>query len=112
VIEGESSVNQAAITGESIPVDKGKGSFVYAGSINENGSQSVKVTKLIEDTTISKFARIYTPIVFILALLVIILPPLFAFGTWEDWIYKGLMLLVIACYINSSCDCYCPWKCR
>ena len=118
VIEGESSVNQAAITGESIPVDKGKGSFVYAGSINEHGSLSVKVTKLIEDTTISKiihlveeaqekkapteafidkFARIYTPIVFILALLVIIIPPLFAFGTWEDWIYKGLMLLVIAC---------------
>ncbi|WP_432359770.1 heavy metal translocating P-type ATPase [Sporosarcina sp. UB5] len=118
VIEGESSVNQAAITGESIPVDKSKGSFVYAGSINEHGSLSVKVTKLIEDTTISKiihlveeaqekkapteafidkFARIYTPIVFILALLVIIIPPLFAFGTWEDWIYKGLMLLVIAC---------------
>ncbi|MBO0603708.1 cadmium-translocating P-type ATPase [Sporosarcina sp. E16_3] len=118
VIEGESSVNQAAITGESIPVDKVKGSFVYAGSINEHGSLSVKVTKLIEDTTISKiihlveeaqekkapteafidkFARVYTPVVFILALLVIIIPPLLAFGTWEEWIYKGLMLLVIAC---------------
>jgi len=118
VIEGESSVNQAAITGESIPVDKIKGSFVYAGSINEHGSLSVKVTKLIEDTTISKiihlveeaqekkapteafidkFARVYTPVVFILALLVIIIPPSFGFGTWEDWIYKGLMLLVIAC---------------
>lgn len=118
VVDGESSVNQAAITGESIPVDKGKGSFVYAGSINEHGSLSVKVTKLIEDTTISKiihlveeaqekkapteafidkFARIYTPVVFILALLVIIIPPSFGFGTWEEWIYKGLMLLVIAC---------------
>ncbi|MFS0577272.1 heavy metal translocating P-type ATPase [Sporosarcina sp. 179-K 3D1 HS] len=118
VIEGESSVNQAAITGESIPVDKGKGSFVYAGSINEHGSLTVKVTKLVEDTTISKiihlveeaqekkapteafidkFARIYTPIVFILALLVMVVPPVFAFGTWEEWIYKGLMLLVIAC---------------
>ena len=58
VIEGESSVNQAAITGESIPVDKVKGSFVYAGSINEHGSLSVKVTKLIEDTTISKIIHL------------------------------------------------------
>ncbi|WP_338653500.1 heavy metal translocating P-type ATPase [Sporosarcina psychrophila] len=118
VIEGESSVNQAAITGESIPVDKEKGSFVYAGSINEHGSLSVRVTKLIEDTTISKiihlveeaqekkapteafidkFARIYTPVVFILALLVMLVPPLFGFGTWDEWIYKGLTLLVIAC---------------
>jgi len=118
VIEGESSVNQAAITGESIPVDKTTGSFVYAGSINEHGSLEVKVTKLVEDTTISKiihlveeaqekkapteafidkFARIYTPVVFILALMVIVLPPTFGFGTWEEWVYKGLMLLVIAC---------------
>lgn len=118
VIEGESSVNQATITGESIPVDKEKGSFVYAGSINEHGSLSVRVTKLIEDTTISKiihlveeaqekkapteafidkFARIYTPVVFILALLVMLVPPLFGFGTWDEWIYKGLTLLVIAC---------------
>jgi len=118
VIEGESSVNQAAITGESIPVDKEKGSFVYAGSINEHGSLSVRVTKLIEDTTISKiihlveeaqekkapteafidkFARIYTPVVFILALLVMLVPPLLGFGTWDEWIYKGLTLLVIAC---------------
>ncbi|WP_432351912.1 heavy metal translocating P-type ATPase [Sporosarcina sp. A2] len=118
VIEGESSVNQAAITGESIPVDKEKGSLLYAGSLNEHGSLSVRVTKLIEDTTISKiihlveeaqeqkapteafidkFARIYTPVVFILALLVMLVPPLFGFGTWDEWIYKGLTLLVIAC---------------
>ncbi len=118
VIEGESSVNQAAITGESIPIDKGKGSFVYAGSINEHGSLSVRVTKLLDDTTISKiihlveeaqekkapteafidkFARIYTPVVFILALLVMLVPPLLGFGTWDEWIYKGLTLLVIAC---------------
>ncbi|MFK4997281.1 hypothetical protein ACI2OX_05865 [Bacillus sp. N9] len=58
VLEGESSVNQAAITGESIPVDKAKGSFVYAGSINEHGSLTVKVTKLIEDTTISKIIHL------------------------------------------------------
>lgn len=118
VQEGESSVNQAAITGESIPVDKAEGSFVYAGSINEHGSLTVQVTKLAEDTTISKiihmveeaqekkapseafidkFARIYTPIVFILALLVMVVPPLVTSATWEEWIYKGLMLLVIAC---------------
>ncbi|WP_369802831.1 heavy metal translocating P-type ATPase [Sporosarcina sp. P10] len=118
IIDGESSVNQAAITGESIPVDKAIGSFVYAGSINEHGSLTVRVTKLIEDTTISKiihlveeaqekkapteafidkFARIYTPIVFILALLVMVVPPVLTFGTWEESIYKGLMLLVIAC---------------
>lgn len=118
VIEGESSVNQAAITGESIPVDKEKGSFVYAGSLNEHGSLSIRVTKLIEDTMISKiihlveeaqeqkapteafidkFARIYTPVVFVLALVVMLVPPLFGFGTWDEWIYKGLTLLVIAC---------------
>ena len=118
IIDGESSVNQAAITGESIPVDKGIGNLVYAGSINEHGSLTVNVTKLVEDTTIAKiihlveeaqekkapseafidkFARIYTPVVFLLALLVMVVPPLVAFGTWEEWIYKGLMLLVIAC---------------
>ncbi|MGM0875601.1 MAG: heavy metal translocating P-type ATPase [Bacillota bacterium] len=118
IIQGESSVNQAPITGESIPVDKEIGDTVYAGTINENGSLEIKVTKLIEDTTISKiihlveeaqeqkapteafvdkFASIYTPIVFILALAIIILPPLLGNGTWEDWFYKGLELLVVAC---------------
>lgn len=118
VIDGESSVNQAAITGESIPVDKEIGSIVYAGSINEHGSLTIHVTKLTEDTTIAKiihlveeaqekkapteafidkFARIYTPIVFALALLIIVAPPLLGFGAWSEWIYKGLMLLVIAC---------------
>ncbi|MDQ0876588.1 Cd2+/Zn2+-exporting ATPase [Paenibacillus sp. V4I3] len=118
VIGGESSVNQAPITGESIPVDKQVGDGVYAGTINEHGSLEIKVTKLVEDTTISKiihlveeaqeqkapteafvdkFARIYTPIVFILALVVMVLPPLMGFGTWGEWFYKGLELLVVAC---------------
>ncbi|MCY9696166.1 heavy metal translocating P-type ATPase [Paenibacillus alginolyticus] len=118
VIAGESSINQSAITGESIPIDKHIGDSVFAGTINEHGSLEIKVTKLVEDTTISKiihlveeaqeqkapteafvdkFARIYTPIVFILALIVMFLPPLFAFGTWGSWFYKGLELLVIAC---------------
>lgn len=118
IMQGETSVNQAPITGESIPVDKLIGDTVYAGTINESGSIEVKVTKLVEDTTIAKiihlveeaqeqkaptqafidrFASIYTPIVFVLALLVIVLPPLFGFGTWGEWAYKGLALLVVAC---------------
>lgn len=118
IIQGESSVNQAPITGESIPVDKEIGDTVYAGTINENGCLEIKVNKLVEDTTISKiihlveeaqeqkapteafvdkFASIYTPIVFILALAIMLLPPLLGFGTWGDWFYKGLELLVVAC---------------
>ncbi|MDU9691524.1 heavy metal translocating P-type ATPase [Priestia aryabhattai] len=117
IINGESSINQAPITGESIPVDKVMGDAVYAGTINENGSLEIKVTKLVEDTTISKiihlveeaqekkaptqafvdkFATIYTPIVFILALFIMIIPPLFD-GAWSEWFYKGLELLVVAC---------------
>lgn len=118
IIEGESSINQAPITGESLPVDKAAGDAVYAGTMNESGSLDVRVTKLVEDTTLSKiiklveeaqeqkaptqafidrFASIYTPIVFILALSVIVFPPLFGFGAWGEWVYKGLALLVVAC---------------
>ncbi len=118
ITAGQSSVNQAPITGESIPVDKEMGDPVYAGTINENGSLEIRVTKLLEDTTISKiihlveeaqekkapteafvdkFASIYTPIVFIGALLVMVVPPFFGFGSWNEWFYKGLELLVIAC---------------
>lgn len=118
VVQGESSVNQAPITGESIPVDKAIGDSVYAGTINEHSLLEIKVTKLAEDTTISKiihlveeaqeqkapteafvdkFASIYTPIVFIAALAVIVIPPLIGFGTWGEWFYKGLELLVVAC---------------
>ncbi|MCB8815277.1 heavy metal translocating P-type ATPase [Desulfosporosinus shakirovi] len=118
IISGTSSINQAPITGESIPVDKSTGDTVFAGTINENGSVEVRVSKLIEDTTISKiihlveeaqekkaqtqaivdrFAKIYTPIVFLLALLTMVIPPLLALGTWHEWFYKALELLVIAC---------------
>jgi len=118
VINGESSVNQAPITGESIPVNKIVGDQVFAGTINEHGLLEIKVTKLAEDTTIAKiihlveeaqeqkaptqafvdkFARVYTPIVFVLALVVMVLPPLFSFGDWGEWFYKGLELLVVAC---------------
>lgn len=118
VVAGESSVNQAPITGESIPVDKQIGDVVYAGTINEHGALEIVVTKLVQDTTLSKiihlveeaqeqkapteafvdkFARIYTPIVFIVALVLMVFPPLFGSGSWGEWFYKGLELLVIAC---------------
>ncbi|SDC57086.1 Cd2+/Zn2+-exporting ATPase [Terribacillus halophilus] len=118
VIKGESSVNQASITGESIPVDKTVNDNVFAGTVNENGTLEINVTKLVEDTTIAKiiemveeaqgkqaptqafidrFTSIYTPVVFVLALLVIAVPPFFGFGTRSEWVYRGLELLVIAC---------------
>jgi Zn2+/Cd2+-exporting ATPase len=118
IIQGSSSINQAPITGESIPVNKERGDTVYAGTVNESGSLEIKVTKLVEDTTIAriihlveeaqekkaptqafvdKFAAIYTPVVFVLALLVMIFPPLFGFGAWSEWFYKALELLVVAC---------------
>jgi Cd2+/Zn2+-exporting ATPase len=118
ITKGTSSINQAPITGESIPIDKGIGDAVYAGTVNESGSIQVKVTKLVEDTTIARiihmveeaqekkaptqsfvdrFATLYTPIVFALALIIMVLPPLFGWGTWGEWFYKGLELLVVAC---------------
>ncbi|WP_347548185.1 heavy metal translocating P-type ATPase [Pseudalkalibacillus hwajinpoensis] len=118
VLIGASSINQAPITGESLPVDKQQGDTVYAGTVNESGSLDIRVKKLVKDTTIAKiihlveeaqekkaptqafvdrFASVYTPIVFVLALSVMVLPPLFGFGTWGEWLYKGLALLVVAC---------------
>ncbi|MFD2369039.1 heavy metal translocating P-type ATPase [Brevibacillus sp. GCM10020057] len=118
VLAGVSSVNQAPITGESIPVDKVQGDAVFAGSINESGSLEVRVTRLVEDTAIAKiihlveeaqekkaptqafvdkFAAWYTPIVLVMALLVMAFPPLLGSGTWGEWFYKGLELLVVAC---------------
>nr|WP_275439949.1 heavy metal translocating P-type ATPase [Paenibacillus sp. ACRRY] len=118
VTRGHSAVNQSPITGESVPVDKEPGHVVYAGTVNESGSLDVKVTKLVEDTTIARiihlveeaqekkapsqafvdrFAKIYTPIMFAIALLMMLIPPLFGWGTWGDWFYRGLELLVVAC---------------
>ncbi|BBL60851.1 heavy metal translocating P-type ATPase [Methylomonas koyamae] len=118
VIAGFSSVNQAPITGESIPVAKQVGDEVFAGSINGEGTLEIRSTKLATDTTLAqitrlvgeahgkraeaeqwveKFARIYTPVVMSLALAVWVIPPLFLAGVWSEWLYRALVLLVIAC---------------
>lgn len=118
ITEGHTSINQAPITGESIPIDKTIGDTVFAGTINESGSLTIKVTRLVKDTAIARiihqveeaqeqraptqafidrFSQYYTPIVFSIALALIIIPPLIGFGTWNEWIYRGLALLIVAC---------------
>ena len=118
VLAGESAVNHAPITGESVPVDKKKGDTVFAGTVNGEGSLEVRVTKLAGDTTLARiirlvqeareqkaptqrfvdvFARYYTPAVTVLALLVFLLPPLLLNGDWSQWLYRACVLLIIAC---------------
>lgn len=118
IIKGSSTVNQAPITGESMPVEKKTGDTVFAGTINNEGSLEVKVTKIYSETTLSriihlveeaqsqkaptqqfidKFARYYTPTVFVMALLIWFVPPLMLDMDWSTWTYRALVLLVIAC---------------
>lgn len=122
VTNGRSAVNQAPITGESLPVEKAVGDAVFAGTINQSGVLEYRVTAVAGNSTLARiihaveeaqgarsptqrfvdqFSRIYTPVVFMLALLVAVAPPLYLAATdsqiWLEWIYRALVLLVIAC---------------
>lgn len=118
VVRGSSYVNQAPITGESIPVWKCPGDEVFAGTVNGDSALEVQCTKPAPETTLAhiirmvseaqarrapsekwvdQFARVYTPIVLALAVTVLLFPPLLLHGTWSQWIYRSLVLLVIAC---------------
>lgn len=118
VIKGSSAVNQAPITGESIPVDKSTGDQLFAGTINETGELDMRVTAGANDTTLARiihaveeaqgtraatqrfvdrFAAIYTPAVFAIAIAVAVLLPVLTSFTWMEALYKALVLLVIAC---------------
>ncbi|MBP6878347.1 MAG: cadmium-translocating P-type ATPase [Phenylobacterium sp.] len=118
VISGTSEVNQAPVTGESVPVTKEPGAEIYAGSINGNGQLRVAITKAAADNTIARiihlveeaqgarapmarfidrFSAWYTPAAMAVAALIIVLPPLLLGAEWHTWIYRGLAVLLIAC---------------
>ena len=118
VASGISEVNQAPITGESLPVAKAPGDEVFAGTINGHGALTLRVTHLRGDTTLARiinlvehaqserapsqtfverFARVYTPAVVALAALVAVVPPLAFGGAWSVWVYRALVFLVISC---------------
>jgi Cd2+/Zn2+-exporting ATPase len=118
ITAGSSAINQAPITGESLPVEKAEGDPVFAGTINQTGSFEYRVTAAADNSTLARiihavesaqgsraptqrfvdqFARVYTPAVFAVALLIAVVPPLAFGGAWFDWIYRALVLLVIAC---------------
>ncbi|MBE3569715.1 MAG: cadmium-translocating P-type ATPase [Bacillales bacterium] len=118
VFEGKSSVNEAAITGESLPVEKSANDPVFGGSINNEGVLKVKITKLYHDSSIAKilllveeaqskktpiekfmdrFAQYYTPLILIISLFVILIPPLFLNGEWSSSLYQGLAVLIVGC---------------
>lgn len=118
VVSGESAVNEAPVTGESVPKRKGVGDTVFAGTINADAVLRVRVTASAADNTIARvvrlveeaqeskapteriidrFARWYTPVVLVAGALVAIAPPLLAGASWGEWIYKGLAILLIGC---------------
>ena len=118
ITQGQSAINQAPITGESLPVEKSAGDTVYAGTINESGSFEFEVTSAATNSTLARiihaveeaqgarapmqrfvdqFARYYTPAVFLTAVLAALIPPLLMDGVWAESIYTALVILVIGC---------------
>jgi len=118
IIEGLSELDEAPVTGESVPLSKTVGALVYAGSINGNGTLRISITKTAADNTIARiihlvenaqaskaptarfidnFAAYYTPASMAAAVLIIVVPPLIFGADWETWIYRGLATLLIAC---------------
>ncbi|MBC1500400.1 cadmium-translocating P-type ATPase [Listeria weihenstephanensis] len=118
IIDGKSSVNEAAITGESMPVEKEAGDALFGGSVNNEGTLKAEITAIYEDSSlakilhlveeaqetktptelfIDKFAKYYTPIIMLFAVLVTVAPPLFFGGSWSYWVYEGLAVLIIGC---------------
>ncbi|MBB6099740.1 Cd2+/Zn2+-exporting ATPase [Deinobacterium chartae] len=118
ILTGEGSIDDSPVTGESVPVSKGPGDTVFAGSINTESVLTVRVDRSASDNTISRiihlveeaetskaptarfidrFSRIYTPLVMLVSLLVAVVPPLLMGGQWHEWLYKGVTLLLIGC---------------
>ncbi|MGB3874402.1 MAG: heavy metal translocating P-type ATPase [Shinella zoogloeoides] len=118
IIEGESAIDEAPVTGESTPVRKEVGDTVFAGTVNGDAALRIRVTAAASDNTIARviklveeaqeskapterfidrFSKYYTPGVVVVAALVAIIPPLFFGGVWSEWVYKGLAVLLIGC---------------
>lgn len=118
ITEGSSYIDNAALTGESVPVEAAPGDSVLSGGVNGSAKLTLHVTRAFEDSTasrilrmieessarkgkaeklITRFARVYTPIVLVLAILVAVLPPLFGLGAFSVWLYRALTMLVASC---------------
>lgn len=118
IIEGDSAIDEAPVTGESVPKQKKTGDLVFAGTINGDGVLRIRVTAAASDNTISRiiklveeaqeskapterfierFSRYYTPLILLLGFLVSVIPPLLMGEEWNEWIYKGLAVLLIGC---------------
>lgn len=118
ILSGESAIDEAPVTGESTPVRKGADAAVFAGTVNGDAALRIRVTAAAADNTIARvvklveeaqeskapterfidrFSRYYTPGVVVVGALVAVVPPLFLGGTWAEWVYKGLAILLIGC---------------
>ncbi|MCW6512248.1 heavy metal translocating P-type ATPase [Lichenifustis flavocetrariae] len=118
IVDGNSAIDEAPVTGESVPKRKGKGDTVFAGTINADGVLRIKVTAAASDNTIARIVKLveeaqeskapterfidrvstyYTPAVVVVAALVAVLPPLLMGQPWGEWVYKGLAILLIGC---------------